>query len=68
VLVCDTDTSRIVAEFLHGDRLHDHRTSRSPQSASLGRLRILAGEPFFEDAVTQWRRENGVDPITGELA
>lgn len=25
------------------------------------------GEMFFEDAVTQWRRENGVDPITGEV-
>lgn len=29
--------------------------------------RLLVGEPFHEDAVTQWRRENGIDPITGEF-
>ena len=27
---------------------------------------FLYGETFHETAVDQWRRENGIDPITGE--
>lgn len=30
--------------------------------------RFLAGEPFYKDAMTQWREEKGYDPITGESA
>ena len=55
-------------------RVKDHRSvcevhpfNRSRTSQPVW-SRFLAGETFYEDAMTQWRRENGIDPITGESA
>lgn len=49
-----------VCEVHPADR---HRTSKPVWSPYLPFL--PPGEPFYKDAVTQWREELGYDPITG---